>query len=151
LERTLVLLKPDAVQRALIGEIIKRLEQRGLMIIGCKFVRVSEELAREHYKIHQGKPFYEGLVRYITSSPLMAMVWEGPQAISLVRQTMGDKDPALASPGTIRHDFAIVTSRNLVHASDSPENALLEISTWFTKSELFPWDRNHENWFSGTN
>jgi nucleoside-diphosphate kinase len=151
LERTLVLLKPDAVQRALIGEIIKRLENRGLKIVGCKFIQVSEEFAREHYRIHEGKPFYEGLVRYIISSPVMAMVWEGPQVIALVRQTMGATNPAEAAPGSIRHDFATLMSRNLTHASDTPENAAQEISKWFTESEIFTWDRLHENWFTGNN
>ncbi|KAF0108051.1 MAG: nucleoside-diphosphate kinase [Chlorobiaceae bacterium] len=151
MERTLVLIKPDGVQRNLMGEIITRLELRGLKAIAVKFILVSEELAREHYKIHVGKPFYEGLVQYITSAPLLAMVWEGPQAISAVRQTMGATNPVEAAPGTIRHDFALVTSRNLTHASDSLENSAMEIATWFSESELFPWERVHENWFTGKN
>lgn len=151
MEQTLVLIKPDGVQRNLSGEIIKRFEMRGLKIVALKFLQVSDSLAREHYKIHQGKPFYEGLVKYITSSPLIAMVLEGPEAIAAVRQTIGDKNPTLADPGTIRHDLAILTSRNLVHASDSIENAKTEIATWFTPAEIFSWERAHENWFTGLN
>lgn len=151
MERTLVLIKPDGVQRNLIGEIINRLEARGLKLVGAKFLQVPETLAREHYKMHIGKPFYEGLVKYITSSPLMAMVWEGPRAITAVRQTMGATNPLEAAPGTIRHDLALVTSRNLTHASDSPESAEIEIANWFTPSEIYPWDRQHENWFTGAN
>lgn len=151
MERTLFLIKPDGVQRNLIGEIIQRLEMRGLKLIAAKFLLVSDELAREHYKVHKGKPFFEGLVKYISSAPLMAMVWEGPEAINAVRQTIGDKNPVLAAPGTIRHDFALVTSRNLTHASDAPENAEVEIATWFSKSEIVSWDRVNENWFTGKN
>lgn len=151
MERSLVIIKPDAIQRNLCGEIIKRLEARGLKIIASKFLIVSPELAQEHYKIHQGKVFYTGLIKYITSSPVMAMVWEGPSAISAIRQTMGATNPVEASPGTVRHDFALVTSRNLTHASDSIENAAAEINLWFSASELYTWDRNHENWFTGKN
>lgn len=151
MERSLVLIKPDAIQRNLCGEIIKRLESRGLQIVASKFLLVSDELASEHYKIHQGKAFYNGLIKYITSSPIMAMVWEGPSAISAIRQTMGVTNPLEASPGTIRHDFALVTSRNLTHASDSVENAKIEIDLWFSNSDLYSWDRNHENWFTGKN
>ncbi len=151
MERSLVLIKPDGVQRGLMGEIIKRLETRGLKLIGCKFILVSQKLASEHYKAHIGKPFYEGLVKYITSSPLLAMVWEGPSAISAIRQTMGATNPLDAVPGTVRHDLALLTSRNLTHASDSIESAQQEISLWFQENELFPWERDNENWFSGKN
>jgi nucleoside-diphosphate kinase len=147
----MVLIKPDGIQRGLSGEIIKRLEARGLQLIGCKFLLVTEKLAREHYKAHVGKPFYEGLIRYITSSPLLAMVWEGPRAISAIRQTMGATNPIDAAPGTIRHDFALVTSRNLTHASDSVDSAELEISIWFQDDEIFSWVRKHEDWFTGKN
>jgi nucleoside-diphosphate kinase len=150
-ERSLVLIKPDAVQRSLCGEIIKRLEVRGLKIVASKFLLVNDELASEHYKIHKGKVFYDGLIKYITSSPIMAMVWEGPNAISAIRQTMGATNPVEASPGTIRHDFSLVTSRNLTHASDSVENAAIEIKLWFSDAELYRWDREHENWFTGKN
>jgi len=151
LQRTLVLIKPDGVQRNLVGVIISRLEQRGLKIVAAKFVLVSDELAREHYKIHIGKPFYEGLIGYITSSPIMAMVWEGPQAIKAVRQTMGATNPLEAAPGTIRHDFALMTGRNLTHASDSPETADKEISLWFNAEELTTWRHDHEDWLTGDN
>jgi nucleoside-diphosphate kinase len=151
LERTLVLIKPDGVERNLSGEIIKRLEMRGLKITALKFLLVKEELARKHYEIHQGKPFYEGLIRYITSGPVIAMVLEGPNAVKAVRQTMGATNPVEAAPGTIRHDFGIVTSRNLTHASDSPENAEIEIANWFSSDEVYQWERVHENFFTGLN
>ena len=151
MKRTLVLIKPDGVQRNLIGTIINRLEARGLQLTAAKFIQVTESLAREHYKVHQGKPFYEGLIRYITSAPVMAMVWEGPEAIRAVRQTMGATNPLQAEPGSIRHDFAIMMSRNLTHASDTPESADLEISLWFTPAEIVNWSRDSENWFTGDN
>jgi len=150
-ERTLVLIKPDAVQRGLIGEIILRLERRGLKLIAAKFLQVNQELAETHYAVHKGKPFYEGLVRYITSSPVMAMVWEGPNAIAAVRQTMGATRPTEAAPGTIRHDFALEVGRNLTHASDSPETAAQEIALWFKPEELYPWDRATDAWIMGQN
>ena len=151
MERTLVLIKPDGVERNLSGEIIKRLELRGLKITALKFLLVKEELARKHYEIHKGKPFYEGLIRYITSGPVVAMVLEGPNAIKAVRQTMGATNPIEAAPGTIRHAFGILTSRNLTHASDSPENAEIEIAIWFDLDEVYEWDRVHENFFTGLN
>jgi len=120
MERTLVLVKPDGVQRSLTGEIIRRLEQRGLRICALRMVRVSQELAEQHYAVHKGKPFYEGLVAYITSSPLVAMVIEGPGAIKAVRQTAGSTNPLEAAPGSIRHDLGLTVGRNLIHASDSP-------------------------------
>jgi nucleoside-diphosphate kinase len=151
LERTLVLVKPDAIQRGLAGEIIARFERRGLKLIGAKFIQVSQEFAETHYAVHKGKPFYAGLVRYIISSPLMAMVWEGPGAVAAVRQTVGATNPAEAAPGTLRHDYALITSRNLTHASDSPENAELEIALWFKPDELFEWDRTVDPWLLGKN
>jgi len=151
LERTLVLIKPDGVERNLTGEIINRLESRGLKIVAMKFLLVPEELARKHYQEHVGKPFYEGLIRYITSGPVIGMVLEGPGAIAAVRQTMGATNPLEATPGTIRHDFGLVTSRNLTHASDSVENAEIEISNWFSPDEVYTWERIHENWFTGKN
>ena len=151
MEKTFVLVKPDGVQRGLIGLIIQRLESRGLKLVGAKFIQVSNELARNHYSIHQGKPFYEGLIQYITSSPVMAMVWSGPEAVSAVRQTMGATDPLKAAPGTIRHDFALSISRNLTHASDSAENAISEINLWFTKDEIVKWDANSFEWICGEN
>ena len=146
MEQTLVLIKPDGVQRGLIGTVITRLEQRGLRLIGAKFIQVSQELAEEHYAIHKGKPFYEGLIQYITSAPVMAMAWEGPNAIAAVRQTMGATRPTEAAPGTIRHDFALEVSRNLTHASDSPENGKNEVKLWFKASELINWERDVDRW-----
>ncbi len=146
LERTLVLLKPDAVQRGLIGEITGRLERRGLRLLAAKFMHVSTELAERHYAVHKGKPFYEGLIRYITSSPVMAMVWEGPDAIASVRGTMGDTNPSKAHPGSIRHDCALEIGRNLTHASDSLATAQAEIPLWFEESELVLWQRDIDRW-----
>jgi nucleoside-diphosphate kinase len=145
-EQTLVLVKPDGVQRGLIGEVISRLERRGLRIIAAKFMPVSTELAEEHYAIHQGKPFYENLIKYITSAPVMAMVWEGPNAIAAVRQTMGDTRPTEAPPGSVRHDFALEVGRNLTHASDSVENGQKEIALWFSPEELVSWNRAVDEW-----
>jgi nucleoside-diphosphate kinase len=150
-QRTLVLIKPDGVQRGLIGEIITRLEKRGLMLIAMDYRQVSKEFAEIHYGAHVGKPFYKGLIEYITSSPLVAMVWEGTEAIKAVRQTVGATDPLEAAPGTIRHDLALLTSRNLIHASDSIETAESEISFWFKKEDIFEWMRPHEDWISGLN
>jgi len=150
-ERTFVLAKPDAVQRGLVGEIIKRLEQRGLKLVAAKFLQVSTELAEQHYAIHKGKPFYEGLIRYICSAPVMAMVWEGPQAVAAVRQTMGATRPTEAAPGTIRHDFGLEVGRNLTHASDSTENANAEIALWFKPEEIVEWQQSNEAWISGQN
>jgi nucleoside-diphosphate kinase len=146
LEKTLVLVKPDGVQRGLIGEVIARLERRGLRLAGAKFIQVSQELAETHYAIHKGKPFYEGLIRYITSAPVMAMVWEGPNAVAAVRQTMGATRPTEAAPGTLRHDFALEVGRNLTHASDSPENGQAESALWFTPEELVSWSREIDRW-----
>jgi nucleoside-diphosphate kinase len=146
LERTLVLLKPDAVQRALMGEIIRRLERRGLRLVGAKFMRVSEQLARKHYAVHEGKPFYEPLIRYITSAPVMAMVWEGPGAVALVRRTMGATSPAQAEPGSVRHDFGVEIGRNLTHASDSLPTAQAEVGLWFEPGELLDWSRETDRW-----
>jgi nucleoside-diphosphate kinase len=146
LERTLVLLKPDAVQRALMGEIIRRLERRGLRLVAARFQRVGEPLARRHYAIHEGKPFYEPLIQYITASPVLAMVWEGPGAVALVRQSMGATHPAQAAPGSIRHDFGLEIGRNLTHASDSIETAQQEIALWFRPDELVDWTRELDRW-----
>jgi len=150
-ERTFVLAKPDAVQRGLIGEIIKRLEQRGLKLVAAKFLQVSTDLAEQHYAIHKGKPFYDGLIRYICSAPVMAMVWEGPQAVAAVRQTMGATRPTEAAPGTVRHDFGLEVGRNLTHASDSVENAETEIALWFKPEEIVNWKQSNEDWIAGSN
>ena len=146
MERTLVLVKPDGVQRALIGEVISRLERRGLRLVGAKFMQVSRDLAETHYAIHKGKPFYDGLLSYITSAPVMAMVWEGPNAVSAVRQTMGATRPTEAAPGSLRHDFALEVGRNLTHASDTVENGGKEVALWFKKEELIDWTRAVDQW-----
>ena len=146
MERTLVLVKPDGVQRGLIGEIIARLERRGLRLVGAKFLQVSQELAETHYAIHKGKPFYDGLIAYITSSPVMAMVWEGPLAVAAVRQTMGATRPTEAAPGSVRHDFGLEVGRNLTHASDSVENGQAEVALWFSDQELLSWSRTLDPW-----
>ncbi len=146
MEKTLVLVKPDGVQRGLIGEVISRLERRGLRLVAARFMPVSQELAEIHYAIHRGKPFYEGLVRYITSAPVMAMVWEGPNAVAAVRQTMGATRPTEAAPGTLRHDFALEVGRNLTHASDTPENGEKEVALWFEPTEIVSWERSTDPW-----
>ncbi len=146
LEQTLVLVKPDGVQRGLIGETIRRLERRGLRLIAAKFQLVDRELAEKHYAIHKGKPFYDGLIEYITSAPVMAMVWEGPGAIAAVRQTMGATRPTEAQAGSIRHDFALEIGRNLTHASDGPDTAKAEIDLWFQAGELIQWSRDTDRW-----
>lgn len=146
MERSLVLVKPDGVQRGLIGEVIGRLERRGLRLVAAKFIAVSRSLAETHYAIHKSKPFYDGLIAYITSAPVMAMVWEGPNAIAAIRQTMGATRPTEAAPGSIRHDFALEVGRNLTHASDSPENGEKEVALWFRPDELVAWGRDTDRW-----
>ncbi|MCA9864851.1 MAG: nucleoside-diphosphate kinase [Anaerolineales bacterium] len=146
MEQTLVLVKPDGVQRGLVGQIITRLERRGLKLIGMKFMQVTRELAASHYEAHVGKPFYEGLVDYITSSPVVAMVWEGKDGIQVVRTTMGATNAAVAAPGTIRGDFAVEIGRNLVHGSDGPESAAREIGLFFASDELVNWPREADRW-----
>jgi nucleoside-diphosphate kinase len=145
-EQTLILLKPDAVQRGLVGAIISRFEQRGLRLVGMKFMQVPLDLAERHYAVHQGRPFYEGLIQYITSSPVVAMVWEGKRAIEVVRRTVGATNPADADPGTIRSDYAVEIGRNLVHASDGAETASYEVPLWFDQSELVSWSRETDRW-----
>ena len=148
MERTLVIVKPDGVQRGLIGEIIARLEQRGLKIVGLKMMQISRELAAKHYSVHQGKPFYEGLVNYITSSPVVVMAVEGKKAIDMVRQTMGKTNPLDAAPGTIRADLAVDIGRNLVHGSDGAQTAEFELGLFFRPDELVGWERSVEPWIS---
>jgi nucleoside-diphosphate kinase len=145
-ERTLVILKPDAVQRGLIGPITARLEQRGLKLVGMKFIRVTPDLAAKHYAVHKDKPFYAGLIKYITSSAVVVQVWEGQHAIQVVRNTCGATNPADAAAGTIRADFGVEIGRNLIHASDAPETAQYEIPLYFTDSELVDWDRAVDPW-----
>ena len=146
MERTLVIIKPDAVQRGLIGEIITRFERRGLRLAGMKLIHIDESLAQRHYAIHQGKPFYEPLIRYITSSPVVVMVLEGNDAINIVRRTMGATKPAEAAPGTIRADFGLEIGRNLVHGSDGPETAAFEMPLFFTEDELLSYERDTDRW-----
>jgi nucleoside-diphosphate kinase len=145
-QRTLVLLKPDAVQRGLVGELIGRLERRGVQLAGLKLARISREVAERHYAEHRGKPFYEGLLAFITSGPLVAMVWEGADAVAAVRALMGATDPAKAAPGTIRGDLATGVTHNLVHGSDSPARAEAEIQLFFKPDELLTWDRTADRW-----
>jgi len=145
-ERSLVLVKPDGVQRGLIGEVLARLERRGLRLVAAKFMNVSQALAETHYAVHKGKPFYEGLIQYITSAPVMAMVWESPNAIGAVRQTMGATRPTEAAPGSVRHDFALEVGRNLTHASDSVETGIQEVALWFRPEEIVEWKRDIDRW-----
>jgi nucleoside-diphosphate kinase len=151
MERSLVLVKPDGVQRGLIGEVIGRLERRGLRMVAAKFIQVSQQLAETHYSIHKGKPFYDGLIKYITSAPVMAMVWDGPNAVVAIRQTMGATRPTEAAPGSIRHDFALEVGRNLTHASDSVENGEKEVALWFDSAELVNWKRDSDRWIFESN
>jgi nucleoside-diphosphate kinase len=146
MERTLVIVKPDAVQRGLIGAIVERFERRGLKVVGLKMMQIDEPLARRHYAIHEGKPFFAGLIRYITSAPVVVMVLEGNRAIEVVRATMGSTNPVQAAPGTIRADYAMEIGRNLVHGSDGPETAAREISLFFSDSELVSWGRDTDRW-----
>jgi len=146
LERTLVIIKPDAVQRGLIGEIILRLERRGLRIAGMKLLQVSDELARRHYAIHEGKPFFPGLIQFITSGPVVVMALEGANAIEITRATMGATAPVKAAPGTIRADFGMQIGFNLVHGSDGPETAATELALWFSPDELVSYQRAIDPW-----
>jgi nucleoside-diphosphate kinase len=145
-ERTLVLVKPDGMQRGLAGEILGRLERRGLKIVGAKLVQVDRALAERHYAEHVGKGFYEGLVKFITSAPVLALAVEGERAVEIARQTMGATDPAKAAPGTIRADYGLTVGRNLVHGSDSPESAKRELALWFKESELASYRQELAPW-----
>lgn len=147
-QRTLILIKPDAMQRGLAGEVISRLERRGLKIAGLKLIHIDDALARRHYAEHEGKPFLEGLVRFITASPVVAGVIEGPNAVEAVRTTMGATDPQKAAPGTIRGDLALFIQNNLIHGSDSPESAQREIALFFKDEEIVSWERSVDGWIS---
>jgi nucleoside-diphosphate kinase len=136
MERTLILLKPDAVQRRLIGAITQRFEQKGLKLVGLKLVQADKALAEKHYAVHKGKGFYDSLLQFITSGPTVAMVWEGSGAVGVARNLIGPTDGAQAPPGSIRGDFALIKQNNLVHGSDSSQNAEMEIALWFRKEEL---------------
>ena len=146
MQRTLILIKPDAMQRGLAGEVIARIERRGLKIVALKLMQIDDALARRHYAEHEGKPFLEGLVRFITSSPVIAGVIEGPNAVEAARATMGATDPQQAAPGTIRGDLGLFIQNNLIHGSDSPEAAQREIALFFRKEDLVTWERDTDRW-----
>lgn len=148
-ERTLVLIKPDGVQRLLVGRILGRFEERGLRIVGLKLVRTDRALAERHYAVHRGKPFYAGLLEFITSSPLVAVALEGPSAIDIARMMVGATRPEEAAPGSIRGDLAVETGQNLVHASDGPETARAELELWFQPHELHDYARDVDRWVRG--
>jgi len=145
-ERTLILIKPDGVQRGLIGRIIERYEQRGLRIVSVKMVRVDRALAERHYEVHRDKPFFAGLIEFITSSPLVALALEGPNAIAVCREINGATRPSEAAPGSIRGDLALDTGHNLVHGSDSAETAQRELALWFEQAELLDYPRDLDRW-----
>ena len=147
-ERTLIIVKPDGVQRALVGKVIARFESRGLRIAGMKLMQISRALAEEHYAEHKGKPFYEGTVKYMTSAPVVVLVLEGPDAIAAARATMGATNPLNAQPGTIRADFGLNISRNIVHGSDKPETAEREIKLYFKPDELVGYERAGDKWLT---
>ncbi|AHB87529.1 nucleoside diphosphate kinase Ndk [Thermosynechococcus sp. NK55a] len=146
MERTFLAIKPDGVQRGLVGTIIQRFEQKGYTLVGLKLMRVSRELAEQHYGEHKDKPFFPGLVNFITSGPVVAMVWEGRGVIASARKLIGATNPLNAEPGTLRGDFAVDVGRNVIHGSDSPENAEREINLWFQTQELVPWEPALTSW-----
>ena len=146
MQQTLLLLKPDAVQRRLIGTIIERFERKGLRLVALKFVRVDRPLAEKHYAVHNSKPFYESLLQFLTSGPTVAMVWEGREAVAVCRNLIGATDGVKAVPGTIRGDYALTVQNNLIHGSDSPENAAAEVALWFNKSELVSFTTTDAAW-----
>ena len=146
MERTLIIVKPDGVQRGLIGNVISRFEQRGLKLVGLKLIQITTELAEQHYGVHKGKPFYPGLVKHITSGPVVVGVLEGPKAISIVRTTMGATNPAEAIPGTIRGDYALEIGFNIIHGSDGPETAVMEINLFFKPEELLNYKLVTDSW-----
>ncbi len=141
------MLKPGVLHRRLVGEVIGRLEKKGLKLVGLKMMKISTELAENHYGEHKGKPFYQDLVDYITSGPVIAMVWEGDDCVTLIRRLTGSTSPAEAAPGTIRGDFCMHTQHNVIHASDSAESAEREISLFFKPEELFEWEDANAHWF----
>jgi nucleoside-diphosphate kinase len=150
-ERTLIIIKPDAVQRHLIGRIISRFEDKGLKIVAAKLMKISEKLARKHYAVHEGKPFFEGAVRYMASSPVLVMVLEADGVIAMSRKLMGKTFGNEADPGTIRGDFGASRGFNLVHGSDSPDSAAFEIPLYFTPDEILDYDLNNAPWLYGRN
>ena len=146
MQQTLILLKPDAVHRRLSGEILRRFERKGLRLVGLKLVKPARELAEQHYAVHKGKPFYESLLAFLTSGPTVAMVWEGREAVAACRALMGLTDGAKSPPGTIRGDFGLSVQNNLVHGSDSPENAAAEVALWFKPEELVAFTQTDASW-----
>ncbi len=146
MERTFVMVKPDGVQRGLVGEVVGRLERRGLRLVALKLMRITPDLAARHYAEHQGKPFYPGLIDFITSGPVVAMVWEGPRAVSVIRSSMGSTDSAAANPGTIRGDLGVDKGYNLVHGSDSLESSQREIALFFKPDEILSYERAVDRW-----
>jgi nucleoside-diphosphate kinase len=149
MQRTLILLKPDCVHRHLVGILTQRFEQKGLRLAGLKLVQADRKLAEKHYAVHKGKPFYESLLTFLTAGPTVAMVWEGREAVAIARNLIGLTDGAKAAPGTIRGDYAISVQNNLVHGSDSPENAGTEIALWFRPEELVSYQPADAAWVSG--
>ena len=149
MEKTLVLLKPDCVHRRLVGDILRRFELKGLRLAGVKLVQASRDLAEKHYAVHKGKPFYDSLLKFITSGPTVAVVLEGREAVAVVRNLMGPTDGSKAGPGTIRGDHAISVQNNLIHGSDSPENAATEIRLWFREDELVAYQPVDTAWVAG--
>lgn len=145
-EKTFIMIKPDGVQRGLIGQVIQRFEQKGLQLIAAKLMHISKELAEQHYGEHKEKPFFGELVDFITSGPVMAMVWQGENAIKVAREMMGKTNPAEAAPGTIRGDFGLQVSMNVIHGSDSPESAEREINLFFKQEELLEYSRDINRW-----
>jgi nucleoside-diphosphate kinase len=148
-ERTLVLVKPDGVQRHLVGEVIARFERRGLHLVALKLMRIDNDLAARHYAEHRGKPFFDGLLKFITSSPVVAMVWEGEDAVAQARAVMGATNPSAAAPGSIRGDLAVNIGNNVVHGSDSPARAAEEVALFFAPDELVEWNAADTTWVNG--
>ncbi|MGK7875200.1 MAG: nucleoside-diphosphate kinase [Xenococcaceae cyanobacterium] len=146
MERTFVMVKPDGVQRNLVGEVIRRFEAKGFTLVGLKMMKVSRELAEKHYDVHREKPFFGSLVDFIISAPVVAMVWEGEGVVAAARKIIGATNPLNAEPGTIRGDYGISIGRNLIHGSDAIETAQREISLWFTEEELVSWDPTIKSW-----
>jgi nucleoside-diphosphate kinase len=149
MQQTLILLKPDCVHRRLVGEVVGRFERKGLRLAALKLVQASRSLAEKHYAVHKGKPFYDSLLQFLTAGPTLAMVWEGREAVAVARGMMGPTDGTKAAPGTIRGDFAVSVQNNLIHGSDSPENAAAEIALWFKPEELVSWQPADNPWVAG--
>ena len=150
MQQTLILLKPDCIHRRLVGTVIQRFELKGMRLAGLKMVQASRDLAEKHYAVHKGKPFYESLLQFLTAGPTVAMVWEGREAVAVARNLMGVTDGTKAAPATIRGDFAISVQNNLVHGSDSPENAAAEIALWFKPEELVSYQPTDMAWVAGS-